>query len=87
MNAAVYGILASLVALSADSWLVLASLLIQRIPVYNTALNYFRGLPLTYTSDTTTSIIDRVTNWVPKKVGYWQYHITLIIISIILICL
>jgi hypothetical protein len=60
---------------------------IIRMPIFNTSLNYFRGLSLEHTSKTTTSIIDQITNPVIKKIGYWNYNITLVIISIILILL
>jgi hypothetical protein len=84
-NATVYVFLLILVHLATSNPLLILALLIQRVSVFNTALNYFRGLSLTYISDSTTSIIDQITNWIPKKVGYWYYHAALILISLILI--
>ena len=49
-------------------------ILLVRIPVFNTALNVFRGLPADHISYTTTSIIDKyITNPIIKKIGYWPY--------------
>ena len=56
-----------------------------RIPVYNTSLNFFRGISLTYLSETTTSIIDRITNFIQKTIGYWTYVSIQFIISTVLI--
>lgn len=69
-------------------WLTIAKilgLLLIRIPVFNTALNVFRGLPPTFISYTTTSIIDNVMNKIVMKIGYWRYNILLIVASILLI--
>lgn len=60
-------------------------ILLIRIPVFNTALNVFRGLPATYISQTTTSIIDKIMNVVVEKLGYWVYHVIVYVIAIILI--
>ena len=65
--------------------LKILGLLLVRIPVFNTFLNYCRGKELIYISNTTTSIIDKITNFIPKKIGYWNYCICLFIISLILI--
>ena len=67
------------------SWLTIIGLSLIRIPVFNTFLNYFRGKKLTYISNTTTSIIDQITNFIPKEIGYWNYCFWLFIISLILI--
>ena len=56
-----------------------------RIPVFNTFLNYFRGKELTYISNTTTSITDQITNFIPRQIGYWNYCFWLFIISLILV--
>lgn len=85
INGLVYGLLVALGYVLTHSWLVVIGLLLIRIPVFNTALNYFRGLKLTYLSDSTTSIIDRLTNFVPKKIGYWLYHGLLLAIATYLI--
>lgn len=71
------------------SWLdfyAIAGLLLLRIPVFNTSLNVFRGLPANHISYTTTSIIDKYfTNPVVKAIGYWPYNVILLLISILLV--
>jgi hypothetical protein len=54
---------------------------IIRIPVFNTSLNYFRGLPLHYISSKTTSIVDKLTYSIVKKLGYYTYNLILLLIS------
>ena len=69
-------------------WLTITKilgLLLIRIPVFNTTLNIFRGLPPTYLSTTTTSIIDQIMNKYIEKIGYWTYNVIIFAISIILI--
>ena len=73
------------IAIPNSNLLTMLGLSLLRIPVFNTSLNYFRGLPLTYLSDSTTSIIDQLTNFIPKKIGYWTYTAILLTISIILV--
>lgn len=85
INGLVYSGLLLLAFLITHSWTVVLGLALLRIPVFNTTLNYFRGLPLTYLSNSTTSIIDQLTNFIPKKIGYWPYTITLLITSLILV--
>lgn len=85
INGLVYSGLLLLAFLITHSWTVVLGLALLRIPVFNTTLNYFRGLPLTYLSDSTTSIIDQLTNFIPKTIGYWTYTITLLITSLILV--
>lgn len=60
-------------------------ILLVRIPVFNTSLNIFRGLKPDHISYTTTSIIDQYTNKIVEKVGYFNYHIFLLLLSLILI--
>ncbi len=84
INALIYLGLLIPVFLITYNWLLIIGLLLVRIPVFNTALNYFRGLPLTYISDSTTSIIDQITNFIPKKIGYWPYSIVLFLTSLTL---
>jgi hypothetical protein len=60
--------------------LVLGLLLI-RIPVFNTALNIFRGKPANWISHTTTSIIDQTMNKYVEKIGYWNYKIILLFLA------
>jgi hypothetical protein len=59
--------------------------LLVRIPVFNTALNVFRGLPADHISHTTTSIIDQCTNSIVQKIGYYTYHVILFVLSFILV--
>jgi hypothetical protein len=60
-------------------------ILLVRIPVFNTALNVFRGLPADHISHTTTSIIDQCTNSIVQKIGYYTYHVILFVLSFILV--
>jgi len=85
INGLVYSGLLSLAFLITHSWTAVLGLAILRIPVFNTSLNHLRGLPLTYLSDSTTSIIDQLTNFIPKKIGYWTYTAILLVLSIILV--
>jgi hypothetical protein len=62
-------------------------LLLIRIPVFNTALNLFRGHVANHISHTTTSIIDQRTNKVVMKIGYFTYHGILLILSLIFVLL
>jgi hypothetical protein len=82
-NAVVYCGLIGISLFFVPSILLVFSLLLQRIVLFNTFLNYFRGLPLTYLSDTTTSVVDQYTNFIPKKIGYWTYHSILFSLSLI----
>jgi len=85
INGLVYSTVIGIVYLISEDILMCLGLVLIRIPVFNTSLNYFRGISLTYLSDTTTSIIDRLTNIIPKTIGYWAYVSILFIISTILI--
>ena len=58
---------------------------IIRIPIFNTALNGFRGKRLSYISYTTTSKIDQLLNPLVEKIGYWNYCFWLFVISLTLI--
>lgn len=84
INGLVYLALLSGVFLVTRSWTLILGLALLRITVFNTTLNYFRGLKLTYISESTTSIIDQITNFIPKKIGYWFYHIILALLALIL---
>jgi hypothetical protein len=53
-------------------FLIVALLLIRRL-VFDISLNLFRGLPYDYTSDTTTSIIDRLLYDVQEVLGIVYY--------------
>ena len=69
-------------------WLTIAKVLgimLLRIPIFNTALNVFRGRHATHLSKTTTSIIDQKMNKYIEKVGYWPYNVILLATSVILI--
>ena len=65
-------------------WLTIAKILgilLLRIPIFNTALNVFRGRPADYLSKTTTSIIDQIMNKYIEKIGYWKYSIGLLVLA------
>jgi hypothetical protein len=87
INGLIYLILLISVYILIHNWLIVIGLLVLRILIFNTALNYFRGKELDYISNTTTSIIDQITNFIPRKIGYWNYCIWLFIIALILILL
>ena len=87
LNSLIYIIALVLAYLLTKNWLALIGLIILRIPVFNTALNYFRDKKLTHISKSTTSIVDQFTNKIPEKIGYWVYHSILFLISLILILL
>jgi hypothetical protein len=85
INGLIYLVLLIPIYFITYNWLNILGLLLLRIPVFNTSLNYFRGIALTYLSNSTTSIIDKITNKIPRKIGYWTYTLIILIISIILI--
>ena len=87
INGLVYAVLTGVVYLLTHSWLVCLGVLILRVPIFNTALNYYRGLDLEYISSSTTSIIDRITNFIPRKIGYWTYQLILFAAAMVLILL
>lgn len=87
VNSLIYIALLLLAYLLTKDWLIITGLTILRIPVFNTALNYFRDKKLTHISKSTTSIVDQFTNKIPEKIGYWVYHLILFLISLILILL
>ena len=86
-NAIVYTILALIPFISISSFSIFnfIGLFFLRNPVFNTYLNLFRDLPITYTSDTTTSVIDQYTNNLVRKIGYWWYHGTIFVIATVLV--
>ena len=85
INAAVYLIYLAVCYFITGSVFLALGCAIIRVPIFNTSLNYFRGLSLDYTSETTTSVIDKIANPAIKKLGYWNYNIALTIVSLILI--
>ena len=85
LNGLIYFILLLVPYLLTHSFTAVLGYALIRIPVFNTFLNYFRGKELTYISNTTTSIIDQITNFIPRKIGYWNYCFWLFIISLILV--
>lgn len=66
---------------------LILGLLLVRIPVFNTALNIFRGKPANWLSYTTTSIITQATNGIVEKIGYWTYNAILLFLAGLLIYL
>jgi hypothetical protein len=65
------------------SWHYPVGLLALRRIVFDVALNLFRGLKYNYISETTTSIIDRISFNYQKQYGFFAYYIIFIIIIII----
>jgi len=87
LNGAIYGLLICSTFFITHSYLSVLGLALIRIPVFNTSLNVMRGLPATYISKYTTSLIDKWTYKIVDKLGYWTYNIIILGLSIILICL
>lgn len=87
VNGAVYGVLTLIGYLFVRDIFVIPAMLVLRIPVFNSSLNLFRGLPITYISKTTTSIIDRLTYGIIEKVGYFNYCFILLWVVFALLCL
>jgi drug/metabolite transporter superfamily protein YnfA len=85
VNGLIYLVLLIPVYILTHSWLTVIGLSLIRIPIFNTFLNYFRGKELDYISNTTTSITDQITNFIPRTIGYWNYCLWLFVISLILI--
>ena len=85
INGLIYSALLGGVYLLTHNWMLILGLALLRIPVFNTFLNYFRGLALTYISESTTSIIDQLTRNIVKTLGYWTYNILIIITALILV--
>lgn len=67
------------------SWHYPLALLALRRIVFDVSLNLFRGLKYDYISETTTSIIDRMSYNFQKQYGFFAYYIIFIII--IFLCL
>jgi len=67
------------------SWHYPLALLALRRIVFDVSLNLFRGLKYDYISETTTSIIDRISYNYQKQYGFFAYYIIFIIIIIICI--
>jgi hypothetical protein len=87
INGAVYGALTLIGYLFVQDLFVIPAMLVLRIPVFNSSLNLFRGLPITYISKTTTSIIDRLTYGIVERLGYFTYCFILLVMTLILLCL
>ena len=77
LNGAVYVVLIFPAYFLTDSWSVVIGLLVLRRLVFDISLNLFRGLPYDYTSETTTSIIDRTLYDIQNILGP-VYHAMLI---------
>lgn len=86
-----HGINGALYVMTILSWWIVAkdfgvwqavAVCLMRIPVFNTSLNIFRGLPAHYMSSKTTSIIDKMTYNLVKKIGYYTYNLILLLISV-----
>lgn len=86
VNGAIYGALTLIGYLFIHDLFVIPAMLVLRIPVFNTSLNLFRGLPYNYTSKTTTSIIDRITYGIIERVGYFNYCFILLWVVFTLLC-
>ena len=84
INGLIYSALLGGVYLLTHNWMLPLGLALLRIPVFNTSLNYFRGLALTYISESTTSIIDQLTRNIVKTLGYWTYNTILLTLATIL---
>lgn len=83
-NALFYSLLLIFAFLSGASILQVIAVTVIRIPVFNTALNIFRGLRYDYVSEHPESIIDQLANPIIETFGYDNYNLFLILISILL---
>lgn len=68
--------IAGIVSLLAGSWILFILLCLERLVVFNVALNVFRGLPPFHVSLTTTSILDKLQR---KLVGTNGWIVPLIV--------
>lgn len=81
-NALIYCMLLLIAFASGATLAQIIAIIIIRIPVFNTALNLFRGLPYDYVSKSPASIIDRIAQPVIYLIGYDNYNLLLILSSI-----
>lgn len=78
-----YAVLLAAACILTKSWLLaIAGVLIRKV-VFDISLNLFRGLPMFYVSNSTTSIIDKVHNKIFGKRS--EVYLTLYAIGIIAI--
>jgi hypothetical protein len=87
INGAVYAGLTFIAYLFVRDLFIIPAMLVLRIQIFNSSLNLFRGLPITYISKTTTSIIDRLTYGIVERLGYFTYCSILLVVTLILLCL
>ena len=76
-----YILFAGLVAFIGKSWVLLALSLPLRKVVFDLSLNYFRELPLFYVSTKTTSLLDKIHNYIFGKnsEAYMAFYLLLVI--------
>lgn len=87
LNASIYALLCCSTYLLTHSIIPIFAFALVRIPIFNTSLNIMRGLPPTYISKFTTSIIDRLTYRIVEKLGYWEYNGLILGLTILLMCI
>lgn len=55
------------------NWYLFTSLFVVRIPVFNISFNLFNGLPAFYKSSTTSSLVDKINNFLFRgNVEFYQ---------------
>ena len=60
--------------ISKENWILVIALIIVRKPVFDISFNLFNGLPAFYKSTTTTSIIDKINNFLFRgNVEFYQF--------------
>jgi hypothetical protein len=78
-----------IVFLTKDWWWVGEGILIRAI-IFDAFLNVFRGLPVSYTSSTTTSVIDDLergvfnNNWKAQKIAYVALYAVVLFLHLLL---
>lgn len=87
INAGVYILLCGIALyITRDTYFFVALMFLRKV-VFDTSLNILRGLPYSYASSTTTSIIDRATYRLNQRLGYWLFYGIISLITLILIIL
>jgi hypothetical protein len=84
LNAILYTLICIITTIFDLSIMTFFALLIIRIPIFNTMLNIFRGLPYNYIPKDPQSYIDKISRPVIYLLGYDNYNLSLILLSITL---
>lgn len=83
INAVIYVVIVFCFCLISHDPVNAISYLAIRIPLFNTSLNLFRGLPYDYHPKKPESFVDKCGSYVIDMFGYDNYNLFLILIAII----